>query len=78
MEILKKLFPHAIKATEVNSLIVALIIYIVIAVVGGALIGALAGIAVIGWLFGLLGGLVDLYATVGVVLAILAFLKILK
>ena len=41
-------------------------------------IGLLAKLPLIGWLFGLLGGLVGLYATVGIIVAILVFFKVLK
>ena len=78
MDFLKKAFPHAFKAHEVKDLIISLIIYIVISVVGGFVIGLLAKIPVIGLIFSLLGGLVGLYALVGIVLAILVFAKVLK
>lgn len=78
MDTLKKLFPNAFKATEVNNFIVALIIYAVIDVVCGVIIGLLAKLPIIGILFRLLGSVVGLYATGGIVLSILVFVKVIK
>lgn len=78
MDALKKFFPHAFKATELSKLIITVIIYLLIDVVCGFVIGLLAKLPIIGFIFGLLGGLVGLYATVGIVLAILVCLKVLK
>ena len=78
MDTLKKLFPNAFKATEVNNFIVALIIYAVIDVVCGAIIGLLAKLPIIGILFSLLGSVIGLYATGGIVLSILVFVKVIK
>ncbi|MBQ8359943.1 MAG: hypothetical protein IJ030_00630 [Oscillospiraceae bacterium] len=78
MDILKKYFPHAFKATELTAFIITLIIYVLIDVVCGFVIGLLAKIPVLGIIFGLLGSLVGLYALVGIVLSILVFVKVLK
>ena len=78
MDILKKYFPHAFKATELTAFIITLIIYVLIDVVCGFVIGLLAKIPVLGIIFGMLGSLVGLYALVGVILAILVFVKVLK
>lgn len=78
MDFLKKYLPHAFKAKETNDFIVSLIIYAVIAIVGGAVIGLLSELPIIGFVFGLFGAVVDLYALVGVVLSILVFVKVIK
>jgi hypothetical protein len=80
MDILKKVFPHAFKCKKENlgGFIVTLIIYLVLAIVAGVAIGILAHIPVVNILCGLIGGLVDLYTLVGIVLSILCFLDILK
>ena len=78
MDTLKKLFPNAFKATEVNNFIVALIIYAVIDIVCGAIIGLLAKLPIIGIIFSLLGSVIGLYATGGIVLSILVFVKVIK
>lgn len=78
MDILKKFFPHAFKATELKAFIISLVVYVLIDLVCGFVIGLLAKIPVLGIIFGLLGSLVGLYALVGVVLSILVFVKVLK
>lgn len=78
MDMLKKYFPHAFKATEVKPFIISLIVYILIDIVCGFVIGLLAQIPVVGIIFSLLGSLVGLYALVGVVLCILVFAKVIK
>lgn len=78
MDMLKKLFPHAFKATQLKSFIVTLIVYFLIDVVCGFVIGLLASLPLIGIVFSLLGSVVGLYALVGVILSILVFIKVLK
>ena len=78
MDILKKLFPHAFKSTDTTPFVIALVIYVVIGVVGGVVIGLLTGIPLLGWLFVLLGSIVDLYSLGGIVFSILTFTKVLK
>ena len=68
MDMLKKFFPTAFKATDVKAFIIALIIYVLIDVVCGFVIGLLVKIPVIGIIFSLVGSLVGLYALIGVVL----------
>ena len=74
MDQLKKIFPHAFKAQDVKSLIIAIIIYIIIGFVGGIVIG----LPIIRILAGILGALLEIYTVGGIVLAILSFLKIVK
>ncbi len=78
MDMLEKFFPHAFKVTEVQSFIITLIIYVLIDIVCGFVIGLLAKLPIVGVIFSLLGSLVGLYATVGIVLSILVFTKVLK
>lgn len=78
MDILKKLFHFSFRATDLSNLIVSLLVYIVIDIVCGVVIGLLAKLPLIGWLFGLVGSLVGLYATAGIIVAILVFFKVLK
>ena len=75
---LKNLFPHAYKATNLTSFIITLVIYVLIDIVCGFIVGLLALLPIIGIIFGLIGSLVGLYAFVGIVLSILVFLKVLK
>ena len=78
MDTLKKFFPHAFKAVDVKSLVISIIIYLVIGIVGGLILGLLSAIPLIGWLFSIVGALLDLYTLVGIVLAVLVFAKVLK
>ncbi len=77
MSTLKKLFPFSFGLSgDVIKLIISIIIYLVIGAVGGVIIGFLSGLAVIGWLFAIIGSLLGIYTLVGIVLAVLNFLKI--
>jgi len=78
MDMLKKFFPNAFKATDLGAFIVALIIYVLIDIVCGFVIGLLAKIPLIGIIFSLVGSIVGLYALVGIVLSILVFVKVIK
>ena len=78
MDVLKKAYPHAFKATELKDFIIALVIYVLIDVVCGVVISLLAQIPVLGIVFSLLGSLIGLYALVGIVLSILVVVKVLK
>lgn len=78
MDLLKKYFPWSFKANDVKALVIAIIIYIVIGFVGGLIIGLLGAIPFIGWLFSIVGGLLDLYTLIGIILAVLVFAKVLK
>lgn len=78
MDALKKIFPHAFKATELTPFIVSLVIYVLVDVVCGFVIGLLAKLPILGVIFSILGSVVGLYALVGIVLSILVFVKVLK
>lgn len=78
MDMLKKFFPFSFKSKEVKDLIINIVIYLVVSIVGGWVLGLLGGIPVIGLVAGLVGSLLGLYCLVGIVLAVLDFLKILK
>ena len=72
MEILKKLFPLSFKEKNgLGGLIVNILIHILADVVAGIIIAILP-------ILGILGGLIGLYFTVGIVLSILDYLKVLK
>lgn len=80
MDILKQVWPHAFKVKEkdIAALIITLIIYVLVDIVCGVIIGLLVKIPIIGILFSILGSVIGLYALVGIVLTILAFLKIVE
>lgn len=79
MEILKKYFPYSFKEKkDVAALVVNIIIYVVAAFVAGVLMAILSFIPFIGLIIGILGSVVELYVTIGIVLSILDYLKVLK
>ena len=57
-----------------------IIIYVVMAIIGTLIIALtnLINLPLVGVICGLLGGLLELYTTAGIVLAILVFCKVLK
>ena len=80
MDLLKKYWPTPFKVKEkdVNSFVVNLIIFVVVCAVAGAIIGLLTNIPILGYVFGAIGGLLELYGLIGIVLCILIFCGILK
>lgn len=78
MDVLKKLFPYSFNIQDTNNFVIKLIVYVVVGIVAGTVIGLLSAIPLVGWLFSLVGTLVSLYVTVGLVLTILVFCKVLK
>ena len=72
MDTLKKLFPLSFKPKKDLG---ALIVNILLHILGDAVAGVIIAIIPI---LGILGGLIGLYFTVGIVLSILDYLKILK
>lgn len=75
---LKPYFPHAFKSNSVKSLIIGLLIYAVIAAVANIVFGLLDNIWIIGFIFSVIGWVVDIYCVAGVILAILVFLKVVQ
>lgn len=88
MDILKKIWFYSFKVEKknVSSLVVNLIVWVVAAFVAGIVLWlatALTGwIPVVGWLIGVIvgivGGVVELYSVIGIALSILVFLDVLK
>lgn len=72
MDTLKKLFPLSFKEKNgIGGLIVNILIHLVADAIAGVIIWILPFI-------GFLGGLIGLYFTVGIVLSVLDYLKVLK
>lgn len=78
MDFLKKYWPTPFKIEKMNvvSFLIQLIIFVVVCAVVGWLIGILAKIAVIGIIFSILGGLVEIYGLVGIILCVLKFVGV--
>ena len=78
MDLVKKYFPVSTRANDVMGLVISIVLYLIV-IVALSLVGKLiGGIAVIGWLYGIIAWVIGAYCTVGIVLAVLVFLKLLK
>lgn len=79
MEQLKKYFPKSFGLEDVKALVIAILIYVVIDLLCGAVCWILGLIPLLGGIAAwLLGTLVGIYTTLGIVLAVVSFLKIVK
>ena len=78
MDMIKKFFPQAMQASDVKGLIIAILIYALVNLVGGIVLGLLDAIPLVGFVFGILGWALGIYCAVGIIVAILVFLKIVK
>ena len=78
MDMIKKYFPLAFKATDLQAFIIVLVTYVLVDLFCGLVIGLLAKIAIIGVLFGIVGWVVGLYAFAGVILSVLFFIKVIE
>ncbi|MBQ2118178.1 MAG: hypothetical protein II192_03885 [Clostridia bacterium] len=78
MSFLKSLWPTPFRVEKGNvvSFLIQLIIFIVVCAVVGWLISLLAGIPVIGVIFSILGGLMELYGLIGIVLCVLRLIGV--
>ena len=72
MDMLKKFFPLSFGAADVKALVIKIAIY----VIGGYVLGFVAGLLPL--VGGIIGTVISLYSTVGWILAILDYLKVLK
>ncbi len=79
MEQLKKYFPLSFGLEDIKKLVIAIVIYVVIDLLCGVACWILGIVPLLGGIAAwLLGTVVGIYTTVGIVLAVLSFLKILK
>ena len=78
MDMLKKIFPLSFGATDVVNLVIRAVVYLIAGLLGGFIIGIVAGVPVVGWLMGLVGGAIDLYVLVAIVLLALDYFQVLK
>lgn len=79
MEQLKKYFPKSFGLEDVKALVIAILIYVVIDLLCGAVCWILGLIPLLGGIAAwLLGTLVGIYTTLGIVLAVVSFLKVIK
>ena len=75
---LRKYFPQAFASRDVRSLVVTLITYAIFSFLAGIVLGLLSGIPILGFIFSVIGWMVELYCVAGIVLAILVFLKVVQ
>lgn len=75
---LSKIFPFSTRSKTVEGLIISIVIYIVCGAVAGLVIGLLAKIPIIGVIFGLIGGIVDLYCLCGIIISVLIYCKVVS
>lgn len=78
MDMLKKLFPYSLKATDIKSLVIIVVIYLAAGFLWKLITGLLSAIPVVGIIFSILGWVAGVYFFVGIVLAVLNFLGVLK
>lgn len=82
VNILKKLFPIAFMAKErdTNALVLSILLHVAVIVsyfLTAGILGFLLG-RIASWLLGLLGTLVGLYSTGGIVLSVLRYCGVIK
>lgn len=76
---LNQLFPLTRSARkDVTSLVIAIAVYVVVSAAVSLVVGFLTWIPVVGLVLSLIRWLVGLYCAAGIVLAVLAYFKILK
>lgn len=78
LDTIKKFFPFSFKEFDVKSLVITLVGYVIAGFLIGLVLGLLGKIPLIGWIFRVIRWLLELYLTIGFILAILKFLKIVK
>lgn len=79
MEQLKKYFPKSFGLEDIKALVIAILIYVVIDLLCGAVCWILGLIPLLGGIAAwIVGTVVGIYTTLGIVLAVVSFLKIVK
>ncbi len=78
MDTLKKFFPFSFGSKDVAALVIKIIIYVVAGAVIGFLLGVIGKLPLVGIITGLIGTLVGIYTTAGIVIAILDYCKVFK
>ena len=78
MDTIKKIFPLSFNAHDFQSFLKTVIMYVVLDLVCGLAIGLLGKLPLIGLVFGLIGSVLGIYFAIGLLIAILVFLNIIK
>lgn len=72
MDTLKKIFPFSFGIADVTKLVINIVIYVIIGAIAVVIIGFVPVVGAI------LGGLIEAYVVIGVLLAVLDYLKLIK
>ncbi|MEG2053476.1 MAG: hypothetical protein RR052_00900 [Oscillospiraceae bacterium] len=75
---LKKLFPLSFRAIDSKNLLISVLIYIVVPAVIKFVFSLLTWIPILGMILNIISWIIGLYCVVGIVLAILAYAKVMK
>ncbi len=76
---MKKVFPLSFQwADTLLHLIIGVVVYIVLGAIAGVAIGLLRLIPIVGIIAWIVGLVVEVYVVCGIILLILAFLKVVK
>ena len=79
MDMVKKYFPKSFGLEDVKALLISILIYIVVDILCGVVCAVLGIIPLLGGIAAwVIGTVVGIYTTVGIVLSILSFLKVIK
>ena len=80
MDFLKKFWPQpfSLKQKEVKPFVILIIIYAVADIILGTVSGLLSAIPILGLIFSIVGSLIGLYCTAGIVFSILKFAGVFK
>lgn len=78
MDLLRKVWPlsFAVEKGDTKNFIIKLVIYAVAAIIFGVVFGLLGQIQFIGFLFSIVGTVLDLYCTAGIVFCVLHFIGV--
>lgn len=79
MDMVKKYFPKSFGLEDVKALLISILIYIVVDILCGVVCAVLGIIPLLGGIAArVIGTVVGIYTTVGIVLSVLSFLKVIK
>lgn len=78
MQFLKTYFPFSFRPIDTRAFILTIVIYVVLGTVISSVIRVLSYLWLIGWIFRILGSLLDLYMLVGIILTILRFAGLIR
>ena len=79
MDMIKTLFPYSFGAKDIKALAIKIVVYLVVGFVVGLVCSVIGLIPILGPIIAwLIGGVVGLYDLVGIVLAVLDYMKVLK